>query len=216
MLKKLLLAIIIFNSVFIPSLSFALDCQHCSVGSCFCNIPECNTGTFDIYNTPCTGIPKKEYSFTNGFFSWNDIQSQNYYFQALCDSGNKTNCLNVNLQSQTTTSSVTTIISSITTTVFTNPTTSSPATAIKPTCPFQCCFNELNYQDRACPQNYDCLNNYCVSRTTSTVTKAANSDQSGMPTLWMFLILLLVIFFGFIIILFSVKRENNRIYFKRS
>lgn len=138
MLRKIL--IITFSLIFLFSLpsSFAFDCHRCLVGDCFCNMTECSNGRLSVYLTRCTGIPVKEFTFENSSFVWIDVQPKNYYFEAFCDSGEISNCTNVNLVS-----------------------TTSPQSLAN--CPYECCVNEAGYKNNFCGSDEKCTNNVCVA-----------------------------------------------------
>jgi hypothetical protein len=164
---SVLIIAFITNLAFSFSNVFALDCSLCQVGNCFCNVTECSSGSLSVYLTQCTGIPIKDFTFTNGSFVWTDSEAKNYYLQVFCDSGTISNCKNVDLTSITT--STTTDTSTSTTTTSTTTTT----TFQKLACPseYGCCNGETNYYNKHCNEGYECIDNQCVITTTSTTTE---------------------------------------------
>lgn len=155
------LPFLLANLLFSFPQTFALSCNVCSPQSCYCNITECVNGSLDVYATVCTGIPMKEFVFTNGSFTWTSALAQNYYLQAYCDSGIMSNCTNVNLTSY-----------AVTTT-----TTTTTTTISKSTCPYDCCIAEINYFNKYCQEGYDCISNQCISSSTSETTSGNGGYQ---------------------------------------
>jgi hypothetical protein len=186
MLKKILIIAFLTNLVFLFPNAFAIDCKLCSVGACFCNITECSTGSISIYLTPnkCTGIPIKEFTFKNSSFVWIDAQAKNYYFQAFCDLGTKSNCTNVDLTPSTTTTSTTTSFTISTTTTFQ-----------KLACLFDCCVGETQYYNKYCDEGYECVDNQCVTTTTTTTTTTENPPQIPYSLIGGVVILILIAVF---------------------
>lgn len=174
--KLILFSGIILPIFFLSLLSFspptlALDCTNCKAGSCYCNVTECSSGALYVYSTLCSGIPSKQFVFTNSSFYWPNALQTNYYFQVYCDSGVKSDCTQVNLTS-TANATTTTTTSSITTT------SSTTSTTTKPACPENCCINDPYYLDKPCAAGYQCIYHTCVSTQTSTSTTSPPSGPS--------------------------------------
>lgn len=147
---SLLAVSFIFFSVFAAQ-SFAMDCSNCSPGACVCYISECPTGTLSVYSTNCTGIPKKEFIFSNSTFVWTSALAQNYYFKAYCDNGNSSSCTKVNLTTSVTTTTTTT-------------TTTTPSLS---SCLYDCCIDQPGFYNKYCNPGYDCVNSQCVAQTST-------------------------------------------------
>jgi len=171
-ITKLSIGLVFFlaNFLFLGFSSFALDCSNCVTGACSCSISECNTGSLDIYTSPCTGIPVKEFVFDNGIFSWAKADASNYYFQAFCDSGVRSNCTYVNLASSVSKETNVTTTSTSTTTTIT-----------KTACPNECCVGDPNYYTKFCPTGYYCENNQCVQQfaPSETPTETVTTFNEG-------------------------------------
>lgn len=96
----LLIGLLIF--VFLSSLSSAdisLICSSCSVGNCLC-AANCTSGNLYVYiSTPCTGIFNYSYLISNNQVTWYPFNYGNYNLKVLCDDGNVSSCLSINLNS---------------------------------------------------------------------------------------------------------------------
>jgi len=194
MLKKILIPIAFVATIFMFAIqAFALNCSTCQLGSCFCNVTECSTGSLEVYSSNCTGIPIKEFIFSNSSFNWTSAKALNYNFLVYCDSGTKSNCTNVNLTAYA--ANVTT-----TTTSTTIHTTSSTTTAasLKDTCPYDCCVGDPNYFNKYCSEGSDCVNNQCVSSSTTAQSSGIQINYSlvGLVAVAILVIVFLFYFFA--------------------
>jgi hypothetical protein len=183
------LPFLLADLLFLFPQTFALTCNACSPQACYCNITECVNGTLDVYAIACTGIPIKEFIFTNGSFTWTSALAQNYYLQAYCDSGIMSNCNNVNLTSYATTTTTTVLQ--------------------KTDCPYDCCIAETNYVDRYCPEGYDCISNQCIS-TVTTETQENQGYQINYSIIGIVAIVIIAAVFLFYFFTGKKKPEEDR------
>lgn len=181
-----LIGIFLLSFIFSISEVFALDCTYCAVGTCYCNVTECPSGTMDIYTTQCSGFPVKEFIFANSNFTWMGSQSLNYYFKVLCDNGNTANCTNVNLTSFS--------IPTTTTTTTTSATTTS-SVPLQTNCPYDCCIGDPSYYNRYCAEGEQCINNQCIATTTTAAPSGPAINYSLIGIVAIVIIVAVFVFF---------------------
>jgi len=134
------------------------SCAGCNTGTCVCGVSGCKNGTFDYYSSSeCSMIPYKEGIFSDGSFSFSI--NENIYMEIFCDDGSSSLCTAITYSPQSTTTTTSTTTSTTTTTIS------------KTTCPYECCFDDVNYFDKSCNSGSVCANNICYA-TTSTTTAA--------------------------------------------
>ena len=107
MLMKYMILILIALSIFILSqkMAFAeISCKSCFVGSCRCDITDCESGIFDVFSsTSCTLMPDYEFTFSNGYVVWSPEVAKSYYVKALCSDGKtQSECTLITVKSEET------------------------------------------------------------------------------------------------------------------
>jgi len=193
-LASIILVAFFVNILLLFSNVLALDCSNCEVGACYCHVTECPSGTMSVYLTQCTGIPSKEIIFANSSFVWIGAQAKNYYFEAFCDLGIKSNCTNVNLTSSIVTTTTTT--SSTTTTIFV------PQKSI---CPFDCCVGDPDYYSKYCDEGYECMNNQCISTATTQSEENPQINYSLIGT-----IVVVIIVAVFVLYFWKMRKPEDK------
>jgi len=183
-----ILYILLFHLAF----SASITCNPCHVGRCECIVSGCTQGYIDIYNNSqgCSGIPINyiKFSGTNPRVNWEPNTQGTYSLRIYCNTDDKVECFNVNVDGvvTTTTSSTTTIFQQTTTTV-------------QGTCAGRCGRYEAGAScqcDIRCRQNNDCCGDICrtcpempwcsqqstITTSTTTTVQSVNSCRGRCGT----------------------------------
>jgi len=169
------------------------ECQEDEI--CVCSISgACTDGNLIVYkstisNLYCTPVIKNG----KAEIDWDNCKnpSGTIKVRADCDEGQSSiKSIEIVSESATTTHSTTT--------------TTEPEDELEE-CPYECCINEIYYEDEFCPSGFECINNECV--------ETGKSSNKGLIIVGILIILIIAVVAFFVIKKGSKEEEAE--FFRR-
>lgn len=173
-MKKILLTMMVVSLIILDFVS-ALSISSCKSDTtewfceknkvCVCEISgDCTNGNLIVYKTNfLSPLCLPEILDNEAEINWDNCQNPIgiLYVRASCNEGmSPVKEINISFAPLPTTTTTTSTTSTTSTTISTVPTTTT--TVGKNPCPYECCVDEVIYEDKYCNSGYNCVDNKCV------------------------------------------------------